>query len=138
MCVQNGCDFIYNPPSKSNMGLFQIIELVIMGVCGILCGMSLYDILRVDKTLTLYLILCIVADVFIVVGLTLVLWGLVCGTSGQVRSGIICFVIGSIVFAVHIVLYALDDRGRINIYAIIDVVILVIVSYVLWIKSSKI
>ena len=101
--------------------------------------MSLYDILRVDKTLTLYLILCIVADVFIVVGLTLVLWGLFCGTSGQVRSGIICFVIGSIVFAVHIVLYALDDeKGKINIYAIIDVVILVIVSYVLWIQAGRI
>ena len=138
MCVQNGCDFIYNPPSKSNMGLFQIIELVIMGVCGILCGMSLYDLLRVDSKMSEYLILCIVADVFIVVGLVLVIWGLFCGTSGQVRSGIICFVIGSIVFAVYIILYAVNNGGKINIYAVIDVVILIFVSYVLWIQAGRI
>ena len=138
MCVQNGCGFIYNPPSKSNMGLFQIIELVIMGVCGILCGMSLYDLLNSKPGMSEYLILLIVADVFIVAGLTLVLWGLFCGTSGQVRSGIICFVVGSIVFAVYIILFAVKNDGKINIYAVIDVVILVLVSYVLWIQAGKI
>ena len=138
MCVQNGCDFIYNPPSKTNMGLFQIIELVIMGVCGILCGMSLYDLLNKDSRVTTYLILCIVADVFIVLGLSLVLWGLFCGTSAQVRSGIICFVVGSILFAVYIVLYAVNNDGRINIYAVIDVVILIFVSYILWIQAGRI
>jgi hypothetical protein len=138
MCVQNGCDFIYNPPSKTNMGLFQIIELVIMGVCGILCGMSLYDLLRIDSRVTAYLILCIVADVFIVLGLSLVLWGLFCGTSAQVRSGIICFVVGSILFAVYIVLFAVNHNGSINIYAVIDVVILIFVSYILWIQAGRI
>ena len=138
MCVQNGCDFIYNPPSKTNMGLFQIIELVIMGVCGILCGMGLYDILKYDSKVSTYLILCIVADVFIVLGLALVLWGLFCGTSAQVRSGIICFVVGSILFAVYIVLFAVNHNGSINIYAVIDVVILIFVSYILWIQAGRI
>ena len=137
MCVQNGCECIYNPPSKTNMGLFQIIELVIMGVCGILCGMSLYDVLQYDSKLTTYLVLCIVGDVFIIVGLTLVLWGLFCGTSGQVRSGIICFVIGSIVFAVYIILFGIKEKET-NIYTIINVVALVFVSYILWIQASRI
>ena len=137
MCVQNGCEFIYNPPSRNNMGLFQILELVIMGVCGILCGMGLYDLLRYDSKVSTYLILCIVADVFIIVGLTLVLWGLFCGTSGQVRSGIICFVIGSIIFAVYIILFGVNTKET-NIYTIINVVALVLVSYILWIQASRI
>ena len=69
--------------------------------------------------MTAYLILCIVADVFIVLGLALVLWGLFCGTSGQVRSGIICFVIGSIVFAVYIILFGIKEKET-NIYTIIN------------------
>ena len=137
MCVQNGCEFIYNPPSKSNMGLFQILELVIMGVCGILCGMGLYDLLRYDSKVSTYLIICIVADVFIVVGLVLVLWGLFCGTSAQVRSGIICFVVGSILFAVYIILFGVQTKET-NIYTIINVVALVLVSYILWIQASRI
>ena len=137
MCVQNGCEFIYNPPSKSNMGLFQILELVIMGVCGILCGMGLYDILKYDSKVSTYLILCIVADVFIILGLVLVLWGLFCGTSNQVRSGIICFVVGSIIFAVYIILFGIKEKET-NIYTIINVVALVLVSYILWIQASRI
>ena len=137
MCVQNGCEFIYNPPSKSSMGLFQILELVIMGVCGILCGMGLYDILKYDSKVSTYLILCIVADVFIILGLVLVLWGLFCGTSNQVRSGIICFVVGSIIFAVYIILFGIKEKET-NIYTIINVVALVLVSYILWIQASRI
>ncbi len=137
MCVQNGCEFIYNPPSKSNMGLFQIIELVIMGACGILCGVGLYDLLQVRNLDSVYLILSIVADVLIVAGLVLVLWGLFCGTSNQVRSGIICFVIGSIVFAVYIVLYGVQAKS-VRFMEIIDVIILVFISYVLWIQASRI
>ena len=137
MCVQNGCEFIYNPPSKSNMGLFQIIELVIMGACGILCGVGLYDLLQVRDLDSVYLILSIVADVLIVAGLVLVLWGLFCGTSNQVRSGIICFVIGSIVFAVYIVLYGVQAKS-VRFMEIIDVIILVFISYVLWIQASRI
>ena len=137
MCVQNGCEFIYNPPSRSNMGLFQILELIIMGVCGILCGMGLYDLLRYDSKVSTYLILCIVADVFIVLGLVLVLWGLFCGTSNQVRSGIICFVVGSIIFAVYIILFGIKEKET-NIYTIINVVALVLVSYILWIQASRI
>ena len=137
MCVQNGCEFIYNPPSRSNMGLFQILELIIMGVCGILCGMGLYDLLRYDSKVSTYLILCIVADVFIILGLVLVLWGLFCGTSNQVRSGIICFVVGSIIFAVYIILFGIKEKET-NIYTIINVVALVLVSYILWIQASRI
>ena len=137
MCVQNGCEFIYNPPSKSNMGLFQIIELVIMGACGILCGVGLYDLLQVRNLDSVYLILSIVADVLIVAGLVLVLWGLFCGTSNQVRSGIICFVIGSIVFAVYIILFGIKTKS-VRFMEIIDVIILVFVSYVLWIQASRI
>ena len=137
MCVQNGCEFIYNPPSKSNMGLFQIIELVIMGACGILCGVGLYDLLQVRDLDSVYLILSIVADVLIVAGLVLVLWGLFCGTSNQVRSGIICFVIGSIVFAVYIILFGIKTKS-VRFMEIIDVIILVFISYVLWIQASRI
>ena len=138
MCVQNGCEFIYNPPSKSNMGLFQIIELVIMGTCGILCGVGLYTLLQDQELkMTKYVIIVIVADVFIVAGLVLVLWGLFCGTSGQIRSGILCFIIGSLIYAVYIILYGIENHG-VRFIEIIDVVALVFISYILWIQASRI
>ena len=138
MCVISGCESLYVPPSKTNIGLFQIIELILMGVCGILSGMSLFEAFRKNESNSLneYSILCIVADVFIVAGLCLVLWGLFCGTSGQVRSGIICFVVGSIIFAVYLVLAILGDKGA-NIYTIVNLVVLIFISYILWIQAGK-
>ena len=41
----SSCAELDKPPSKANMGIVQIIELVIMGVVAILCLFDLFNML---------------------------------------------------------------------------------------------
>ena len=103
MCVTQ-YDCIYQPPSRSSMGLFQILELIVMGVCGLLCAGNLIEIINSKSSANnVVLILTIVGDVLVVAGLVLVFIGLFCPCQpSNLRTGIICFVVGSIIFAVAI------------------------------------
>ena len=46
---QTPCRDIYNPPSRSNVSIFAIIELVVTGVVAILSLVELIDFLDGDK-----------------------------------------------------------------------------------------
>ena len=133
MCLTDEC---YRPPSKTSLGLFQIIELIIMAVCGILCGAELIDLFN-DKTPgTVYIILTIVADVFIVVGLVFVIWGLFCGTSNNIRTGIICFVVGCLCLVVNTIYGLFNNRG-LSAWELCHLILLIFISYVLWVQASR-
>ena len=135
MCLTEDC---YRPPSKSGLGIFQIIELIIMAVCGILCAAELIDIFNYQgKVSNVYLILIIVADVFIVVGLVFVIWGLFCGTSNNIRTGIICFVVGCLCLVVKTILWIVDG-GSISAWELCHLILLIFISYVLWVQASRV
>ena len=134
MCLTDEC---YQPPSKTSLGLFQIIELIIMGVCGILCAAELIDILNSDlKNETVYLILLIIADIFIVVGLVFIIWGLFCGTSNNMRTGIICFVIGCLCLVIKTILLIVNGKA-ISAWELCHLILLIFISYVLWVQASR-
>ena len=134
MCLTEDC---YRPPSKSGLGIFQIIELIIMAVCGILCAAELIDIFNSNvKANNIYLILLIVADVFVVIGLIFVFWGLFCGTSNNIRIGIVCFVVGCLCLVVKTILSIVKGDGC-TAWEIIHVILLIFISYVLWVQASR-
>ena len=134
MCLTDDC---YRPPSKSGLGLFQIIELIIMAVCGILCAAELIDIFNAKERVgNVYLILIIVADVFVVIGLIFVIWGLFCGTSTNIRTGIVCFVVGCLCLVVKTILYLVNGYG-ISAWELIHFILLIFISYVLWVQASR-
>ena len=134
MCLTEDC---LRPPNKSYLGIFQIIELIIMAVCGILCAAELIDIFNYQgKVSNVYLILIIVADVFIVVGLVFVIWGLFCGTSNNIRTGIICFVVGCLCLVVKTILWIVDG-GSISAWELCLLILLIFISYVLWVQASR-
>ena len=134
MCLTEECMV---PPNKTSLGLFQIIELIIMAVCGILCAAELIDIMNSDlKHETIYLILLIVADVFVVVGLVFVIWGLFCGTSNNIRTGIICFVVGCLCLVVKTILYIVKGHS-ISAWELCHLILLIFISYVLWVQASR-
>ena len=134
MCLTEECMV---PPNKTSLGLFQIIELIIMAVCGILCAAELIDIMNSDlKHETIYLILLIVADVFVVVGLVFVIWGLFCGTSNNIRTGIICFVVGCLCLVVKTILYIINGHS-ISAWELCHLILLIFISYVLWVQASR-
>ena len=134
MCLTEDC---LRPPNKSSLGLFQIIELIIMAVCGILCAAELIDIMNSDlKHETVYLVLLIVADVFVVVGLVFVIWGLFCGTSNNIRTGIICFVVGCLCLVVKTILLIVNGY-KISAWELVHLILLIFISYVLWVQASR-
>ena len=134
MCLTEECMV---PPNKTSLGLFQIIELIIMAVCGILCGAELIDIMNSDlKHETVYLILLIFADIFVVVGLVFVIWGLFCGTSNNIRTGIICFVVGCLCLIVKTILYLVKGHS-ISAWELCHLILLIFISYVLWVQASR-
>ena len=140
MCVISGCECLYTPPSRSNLTLWGIIQIVVMAVCGLLCAANLYQLFTDNtyKSTTVYLILVVVADCFIVVGICLILFGLFFSPSGaQIRSGIMCFVVGAICFVVAII-YRAIQIGGIALIQLIQCIILVFLAYILWIQAGRI
>ena len=134
MCLTEDC---LRPPNKSYLGIFQIIELIIMAVCGILCAAELIDIFNYQgKVSNVYLILIIVADVFIVVGLVFVIWGLFCGTSNNIRTGIVCFVVGCLSLVVKTILLIVNGHS-ISAWELCHLILLIFISYVLWVQASR-
>ena len=139
MCVTQ-YDCIYQPPSRSSMGLFQILELIVMGVCGILCAGNLIECMNNKSSVNnnVVLILTIVGDIFVVAGLVLVFIGLFCPCQpSNLRTGIICFVVGSIIFAVAILL-PIFKGGSVLVTQILQLILLILLAYVLWIQAGRV
>ncbi len=134
------CGDLDSPPSRHNMSLLAIIELVIMGVVGIMCLIELVDIINgVDpKYWGLIIILRLVVDALIVIGLVLILIGLFCSVSqSQIRSGILCFCIGTIISIVITVLVIIrkEEKDRLF-YNICYIILLVFLAWILWRQSG--
>ena len=139
MCVTQ-YDCIYQPPSRSSMGLFQIIELIIMGVCGILCAGNLIEYFNKNNgsVVSAVLILLIIGNICVVAGLILVFIGLFCPCQAyNLRTGIICFVVGAICFAISILL-PIFQGGSTTVSQIFQLILLIFLAYILWIQAGRV
>ena len=137
MCL-GCCPELENPPSRSNMSICAIIELIVMGVVGIMCFVDLFNILNSGAKLNdVWIILSLVIDVLIVVGLILVLTSLFCARSlGSLRSGILCFLVGAIISVVVTIYYIVGSDSKINVSTLCYIILLIFLVYVLWVQSS--
>ena len=133
------CGNLDSPPSRHNMSLFAIIELVIMGVVGVICLIELVHVLQNGnfKYWGIIEYLKVVVDALIVIGLVLILIGLFCSPSQyQIRSGILCFCIGAILSIVITVLIIMDGKNQDQmLYNICYIVLLVFLAWILWRQS---
>ena len=135
----SSCAELDKPPSKANMGIVQIIELVIMGVVAILCLFDLFNML--DHGSGAWAIIAIIVDCLIIVGLVFIIVGLFCGTTTQkIRIGIYCFFAGTIIDIVCIVFFLIDAPGSVDVWLVnlIKAVILVFLAWVLWRQSKNV
>ena len=131
------CGDLDRPPSRSNMSLFAIIELVIMGVCGVLCLIELINMFNSNTKLNeVWTIIQIVVDILIVAGLVFVIYGLFCAPSpSPIRTGIICFVVGAILSLVSLV-YQLVAGAGLTVYGLCYMILLFFLAYILWRQSA--
>ena len=67
----SSCAELDKPPSKANMGIVQIIELVIMGVVAILCLFDLFNMLSHGSDA--WAIIAIIVDCLIIAGLVFII-----------------------------------------------------------------
>ncbi len=140
MCVITSCGDLDYPPSRHNMNLFAIIELVIMAVVGIMCLIELVDTINYSnpKYWTIIEYLKVVVDALIVIGLILILIGLFCSPSQyQIRSGVLCFCIGTIISIVITVLVIMNKQNKDRLfYNICYIILLLFLACILWRQSG--
>ena len=144
MCiVSSSCGDLDRPPSRQNMSLFAIIELVIMGVVGILCLIGLVDFIKAlnksSGSWDVITILRLIEYVLIVAGLVLIIIGLFCSISQyQIRTGIMCFAVGGILSIVITVLYITNSRTDENnfFYNICYIILMIFLVWILWRQSG--
>ena len=134
------CGDLDSPPSRHNMSLFAIIELVIMAVIGIMCLIELVDTINYSNPRSWGIIeyLKVIVDALIVLGLCLILIGLFCSPSQyQIRSGILCFCIGTILSIVITVLVIIQKKAKDRLfYNICYIIFLVFLASILWRQSG--
>ena len=140
-CGEGPCGDIDRPPSRSNNSLFAIVELVIMGVVGVLCLVDLVRLIQWmgdHKDWDVIEILRIIEYGLIVAGLVLIIIGIFCSPSQyQIRTGILCFCVGTILAVVILVLLINDDRTNDTlVFNICYMIFLIFLAYILWRQSS--
>ena len=125
------------PPSRANMGVFQIIELAVMLIVGIL---SIYDLFNyLQYKFTLWSALVIVMDACIIAGLVFIIIGLFCSGSNKIKTGIILFFVGAVI-AIAIIIQNLITDSKLEVW-LLDLVkgaILVFLAIILWKQSGNV
>ena len=126
------------PPSKSHMGVVQIIELVLMGIVGILC---ITDFIRqLTIHISVWIVLAIICDVLFIAGLVYIIIGLFCNpTTNKLRVGIYCF-IGGVVIQLVFVFFRLFSKGPLVdwLLNLIKAAILIFLCVILWRQSKNV
>ena len=126
------------PPSKSHMGVVQIIELVLMGIVGILC---ITDFIRqLTLLISVWVVLAIICDVLFIAGLVYIIIGLFCNpTTNKLRVGIYCF-IGGVVIQLVFVFFRLFSKGDLIdwLLNLIKAAILIFLCVILWRQSKNV
>ena len=108
------CFLLEKPPSRSNNGIIQIIELIIMAI---LAFLAIYDgFIHLYNNFSVLTILGIIMDICIIIGLFLIIFGLFFGGDNQkIGIGIYCLTTG-IINAVVFFIYSFYEEGTIGIF----------------------
>ena len=127
------CGNIYTPPSRSNMTIWGIVELVVMVLIGVSCLLNVLHTLgsHID-TLS---IIWFVGNGFGVAGLVFVILGLFFTGVYHFRIGMICFFISIIIAIVYIVFQILSGY-EIYFATIVYLCLDIFMAYVLWVQSG--
>ena len=138
-CNQTACGDLYNPPSRNNMSLFAIIELVIMIVISILSLIELIDCLgKIKQGFGTIQMLVIIDDILIVAAVCYLIFGLFCSLSARnIQIGILLFVIAGVLAMVIIVLKLNGSSGNV-LYQIMQFLILLFFTWILWNQAARV
>ena len=125
------------PPSRNHMGVVQVIELVLMGVVGVLC---ITDLIHQIGHISTWAILSIVCDVLFIAGLVYVIIGLFCNfTTNKIRVGIFCFIGGVVIQLVFVFQSLFTGKGAIDwLMNLVKALVLIFLCVILWRQSKNV
>ena len=122
------------------MSIFAIIELVIMGVVSLICLVELFDFIAHDKGGGgLIKFLVIIDDILIVCAICYIIAGLflsICG-GGKLKIGILLFVGAGILAMVILVLQIIKGVGDEIWYKILQLILYLFLTFVLWKQQER-
>ena len=128
------CGSIDTPPSRSNMTIWGIVELVVMCIIGLSCAGNVIDILNYG-TIGTWAIISLIGSGFGVAGLVFVILGLVYNNANYLRIGMICFFI-SIIIALVCLVFSILYSEKIYFSTLVTACFKVFLAYVLWRQSG--
>ena len=129
------CGNIDTPPSRSNMTIWGIVELVIMILIGVSCAFNVMD--AISYRMNVWNIVWFVGNAFGVAGLIFVILGLFFTGGYHFRIGMICFFVSIIIAIIYLVITILHVGQR-EIYfsTIVYLCLDIFMAYVLWRQSG--
>ena len=136
---QTPCGDLYAPPSRNNLSLLAIIELVIMFAVAILCALDLFDFFDHGGSLkTITGILTLIDDIIIVAAICYIIYGLFCAfTSYQMKIGILLFVVGGILAMVVLILQIIYNTDNSILYKIFLFILFLYLTWILWNQAAR-
>ena len=142
MCIINNqtpCGDIYQPPSRSNMSLFGIIEIVIMIVVAIICLAEVGTFIKNRNNISGYItVLVLIDDIIIVIAVCYLLYGLFCAVSSRnIKIGILLFVVGA-VLAMVIIALQINQGAKEIWFKIFQFIILLFLTFILWQQAARV
>ena len=138
-CNQTPCGDMYQPPSRSNMSIFAIIELVIMMVVAVLCFVEVVRFIGDGQKFDYIKFFVLVDDILAVAALCYIVYGLFCGfASSKLKWGIMLFVFAAILAMVIIVLEINKGVGDKIFYKIFQFCIYLFLAWILWNQAARV
>ena len=125
------CGDIHEPPSRSKVTVWCIVELVLMAIIGINCIYGFAEAAKMDSLLA---IIFLVGNGFGIAGLIFVILGIWKENGGFMKTGTLCFAIALIISIVIFVLNLL--HGDITGSSIVHFALDCFLCYIFWVQSG--
>ena len=92
--INNIMGSLSRPPSKNNISIWNIIQIIIMSYLAWCSGKEIYDILLIDKGFSFIIFLKIVIDGLVLIGFLFSLYGAIKNESHIYKKGFQMFIFG--------------------------------------------
>ena len=126
------CGDLHEPPSRSKVTIWCIVELVLMAIIGLNCLFGFFEAVNMEF---FWNIIFLVGNGFGIAGLLFVIFGLWKENGGFMKTGTFCFVI-ALIISIVVFVWNLINGSHITGSSIVHFVLDCFLCYIFWIQSG--
>ena len=127
------CGDVREPPSRSKMTIWCIVELVIMAIVGINCVYGFFDSLQLEGNF-IWVLISLIGNGFGVAGLIFVCLALWKESAAFMRIGILCYAV-CLIIGIIIFIFSIFNGFRPS--SLIHVIFDIILCVIFWMQSGN-